>query len=422
MTGFFVFVLFIAVYVLLIWKSGKTCPVLYLFLFTYFVQYILSEYLIYNEYDVLRKEMPITQADYFTYAVPAFCFLFAGIFLFNKDFDMSSLQTRVNSYVATRTGIILLVVSYSFDVLYAIGAPAVGSIQSFSTYLKYLGAFCFLFSNAKFRYPLIALIYLQLLIKALTGGVFIDFFIWSIYLFFFASIRLDLSFKTRFIIMIMAIPVLIVIQGIKEEYRAATWSGKRETGFDTFVDLAAESNAKYGDKSFLEKPGVIRTIGRLSEGWHLSKTIKWVPRNQPFVNGEEMAGDISSSILPRILFSDKKVTHTHEKFFKYTGYKLHGSTSMTIGVLADFYVNFGRTGSFIMLFVFGAIVALMLRYFIKRYVIPDPINAIWIPYMLSYFVRADNDFYMGFNCLVKGFLFFLIINFIRKRIFTPRTT
>ena len=47
------------IYFLLVWKAGKIYPILYLFLFIYFLQYLFSSYLIYNEYPALAAWMPI---------------------------------------------------------------------------------------------------------------------------------------------------------------------------------------------------------------------------------------------------------------------------------------------------------------------------------------------------------------------------
>ena len=112
----------------------------------------------------------------------------------------------------------------------------------------------------------------------------------------------------------------------------------------------------------------------------------------------------------------KKSVHTNEKFRKYTGHKLPKNTAMTIGILGDFYVNFGRWSSLIALFIFGAIIARLLYFFQVRYVLPDPVNIIWVPFLLNFLIRADNDFYIMFNCLLKGFLIFLFVRFLERKI------
>lgn len=364
--------------------------------------------------------MAIKQDVYFDYVNVAMLSLFGGLFLFYRDIDLKKYVRLIDPLQATRLGYLLLAVSYGFDFLQLLGVPGVGSINSFSTFLKYPAAFCFLFSRSPFRYFIIAFIYLQLGVFVLRGGVFIHFFIWSTFLFFFLVLRFNIGFWLRTSFIAVALPVLILVQTVKDEYREATWEGNRERGIGTFAEVAEKENKRNQETSFEESEGVIRTVGRLSQGWHLGLTLKRVPSRVPFANAQEMFSDITASILPRIIVSDKKVVGSQDKFEKYTGHTLHGSTSMTIGVLGDFYINYGRTGSFIMLFIFGILIAKFLYFFLKRYVLNDPINIVWLPFLFNYLIRANNDFYMVFNSSLKGFLIFLFINFIRKKIWPPR--
>ncbi len=408
-----IFLIFLLIYLLLIWKAGKTFPIVYLFLFTYFLQYIFSTYLIYNVYDVLRRQMEITQERYFDYAIPALLSLFAGLFIFNRDVKIREPIRRIDPVHAARLGYLLLVISILFDVICAI-LPALNSVLSFTSYLKFLAAFCFLFSSSQLNYALIVVIFSQLGLKVLGGGVFIEFFIWCTYLFFLVSLKFEFNFYLRFSFILIAAPIVLLIQGIKSEYRQATWIKNRESGVDLFVELAEKQRKQDINKPFSQSYAVVSTVGRLSQGWHLGLTLKHVPAKVPFAEGEDFLTDISSSILPRVIFTDKKTVGSQDKFGKYTGHKLRGSTSMTIGILGDFYINFGFWGSIFALFILGALIARLLYYFSIYYVRKDPLNIIWVPYLLSYLVRANNDFYMVFNSLTKGFLIFLFINFVRK--------
>ena len=142
---------------------------------------------------------------------------------------------------------------------------------------------------------------------------------------------------------------------------------------------------------------MINTVGRLNQGWHLGMVLKRVPAKEPFSYGEDLLSDLEGIILPRIFYPDKKIIGSQDKFEKFTGHTLVGGTSMTIGVLGDFYINFGRWGSFIGLFIFGAIMARSFYWFIKKYVVTDPINIVWLPFLFSYLVRANNDFYIVAN-------------------------
>lgn len=414
MSGAVVILVAIFAYLLFIWKSGKVYPILYLFLFVYIVQYVVSVYLIYNEYPVLRKQMPLSQEQLFDFVIPALAVLFLGVFLFNKDLPLEKAIKQVDKKQAMVLGHILVFSSYFFEVLEALNVPGLKPITSFTYYLKFIGGMAYLFSPSIVGYLILGFVYLDLVRDALNVGIFIDFFVWSTYLFFIVCLLRQFSFLVRFGFIVGAVPVLVLIQSVKYEYRAETWSGRKEVGVGSLTDLAEDKQKKENDP-FSKSEGVIRTVGRLNQGWHVGMVLKWVPKRQPFADGSDFLTDIEGTILPRFFFPDKKVIGGQDKFKKYTGHELTKSTSMTIGVLGDFYINFGRWGAFIGLFIFGAVVAKLLYFFISRHVLTDPVNLVWVPFLFSYLVRANNDFYIVINSFVKGYLIFLLVNYVRKR-------
>lgn len=415
-----VFVVLAFLYLLLIAKAGKTYAILYLFIFIYFLQYIFSPYLSYTFYKVLGDQMPISQEEYFNYTVPALIFLFSGILLFKRDVDISRALKRINPTEATSYGFMLIVISYSLDFISYLGLSYFNSVISFTSYFKFLGAFCLLFGNSRLRYPIIGVIYLLLAVSVLRAGVFINFFIWSLFLFFFITLKFNIPFSLRASFIVLSLPVLFMIQGVKHEYRQITWKGKQEGGVELLTDLAQKRKLDDANLDYSKTSGVVRTVGRLNQGWHVGLTLRHVPGKEPFANGKEMMNDVVASLLPRIVFSGKKEVNSQEKFNKYTGHLLTGKTSMSIGLLGDFYINYGWGGSFVMLFVFGALIALFLNFFVRRYILPNPINVIWIPFILSYLIRANNDFYIFFNCMIKGFVIFLAVDYYRYKILRPR--
>ncbi len=126
--------------------------------------------------------------------------------------------------------------------------------------------------------------------------------------------------------------------------------------------------------------------------------------------------DLKGVILPRVLFPEKKIAGDHSKFEHFTGHILHNNTSMTVGVLGDYYLNFGYTGALVGLFIFGAVASRAVYWFTKKYVVSHPINIIWIPVLFGYMVRANNDFYTVINSMFKGFLIFLFVQFLLKAV------
>lgn len=402
--------LFFGFYFLLINKAGKTFPIVYLFVFTYYVQYIFSTFLIYNNFDALRNYMEINQEIYFAYALPAVLALFAGIMIFNKKFDFRSLMDKINPQQAYRLAIVSIMVSFTFDFI------QISGLSSITEYLKYTGALFLLFSNYRLKYVAIIAIYLLLIIKVLEETIFLNLFIWSTYLFFMISLRWKFSFFTRTSFIVLAIPILVLVQSVKMEYRMMAWKGREEASVELFSELAREKQEQNRGLSFWESQGVVRTVGRLTQGWHLGLVLRWVPLKTPYDNGKELLSDIGSSLLPRLLFPDKKVVGGKVKFKKFTGHTLWNGTSMTIGVIGDFYANFGWVGSLVGLFLLGTLISMFLNYFNKNFIEPNPIDIVWLPFIFNYLMRANNDFYMVFNGFLKGILIMFLIKYLVKRI------
>src|SRR5258708_13109637 len=148
----FVSSILISLYVLLIWKAGKKYPIIYLFLFTFFLQYIFSTYLVYNEYKELKQQMPISQEKFFDYAIPALLFLFLGVFTFNREIEIKTAIEKIDTANAARLGYLLIIISYGFDLISLFGIPIFSSIISFTPYLKYLPLFSLIFSPSPFPY------------------------------------------------------------------------------------------------------------------------------------------------------------------------------------------------------------------------------------------------------------------------------
>lgn len=301
----FIVALFFLFYILFIYKTGTAYPILYLMLFVYFIQYVFSVYLIYNKYPVLRRQMPIPQEQLFEYTLPALFFLFAGVFIFNKDVNLSTYYQRISPQRAARLGHLLLFSSFFFDGLSFLGFPAINSITSFTHFLRYAGAMCYLFSPSALNLALLAIVYLGLAGAALRGGVFIDFMIWMTYLFLLFAQKYNLTFKTRSAFIVLAVPLLLLIQAVKADYRKETWTGKRESGIELFTELAKKKEIVSEDQ-FENSDALVNTVGRLNQGWHLGQVLRRVPEIVPFSNGEDFMTDLAGIFSFRIFFPDKK--------------------------------------------------------------------------------------------------------------------
>jgi len=419
---FLVIATLLVLLVLLIYKSGKTYPLLILFAITYFVQYIIAPYFFYFHYPAGLKVMSVNVNTYFSFTIPALLFLFAGVYLFSKSGGQPINFRDIDPKQVSRYGWFLIVISFFFDAVAFLQIPFLLPLVSFTIYLKYVGCFCLVFTQSKLNILVIILIYTRLMIGVLAAGVFVDFFIWSAYLFMFVVLRYRFSFLTRLFTFLLIIPIITTVQGVKKEYRDVVWSEKEAGSLELLLELSEQKRTEKNQaENYFESSSFVRTIGRLNQGWHLSMTLNHVPRYQPFMNGTELFTDITASMIPRFIAEGKKKVNDKEKFEKYTGHHIYGNTAMSIGVLGDFYINFGFWGSFIALFFLGVFVAVVLKYFMNRYVYTNPLYLVWIPFLFSYLIRANNEFYIFFNNLVKGLILFFIIDYLFRKFIDKQT-
>jgi hypothetical protein len=213
-------------------------------------------------------------------------------------------------------------------------------------------------------------------------------------------------------ITVIGLLFITIYQGIKEDYRELVWENEDSTEekidylseLITFKSIMDAFNADIGDND-----SVIQTIHRLNQGWQTSMTMYQVPAIVPFEEGKALMDDVVSSIFPRFVYPDIRVVNDYKRFNHYTGYNLNKDTSMSIGVIGDIYINFGFYRSIIFLFFLGMFFSKVSLWFYKRFIITNPINLIWLPFLFSYLIRPGNEFYMVLNHLIKALIIFYII-------------
>ena len=150
---------------------------------------------------------------------------------------------------------------------------------------------------------------------------------------------------------------------------------------------------------------------RLNQGWHISSVMSNVPSFEPFANGKTIINGIYSSFLPRFLIPDKKIAGGRENFLKYTGEQLGESTSMGISLIGEGYANFGELGGAVFMFIWGVFLLLYWRKLFKLNS-NHPIIVFFIPLLFLQVVKAETEFLVVFNHIVKAsftvWLFFII--------------
>ncbi len=109
-------------------------------------------------------------------------------------------------------------------------------------------------------------------------------------------------------------------------------------------------------------------LDRLAYTDMLMYCIETVPFVTPYENGKLWIGALEHILKPRFLFPNKKILNDSEKANAYTGREWAGTesgTSISIGYVAESYVDFGYVLMFVPLFILGLIIGLIHNIVVK---------------------------------------------------------
>lgn len=407
-------IIFIYFIIRLINQTGKAFPIFELVVVLYLLQYCIAPLL---EYKISpQNSMSLGMEEYLGFATFSCIAFILGLYSVKNKFK--KIQINISSEFASSLGRWFIVISLFASLLNVFFLYSFKAILTFFIILKFTGIYCLIYSDKKLDKIIIIVLFIQLIANAILESQLINFIVFLIFFAMFYNIKYTMTTKSKLVIVSLVLLFLTVYQGVKSEYRDLTWTkGKSwQSNLTSEEKLAILSNLITFDSFFkafetkLENnETLIKTVHRLNQGWQTSKVLKHVPKHVDFENGKALMIDIFSSVMPRFLLPNKRVVNDHKRFNYYTGYTLNNQTSMSIGVIGDFYINFGFYGTIISMFVFGHCVARFIFWFYKKYIIYNPFNIIWLPFFLSYFIRPGNEFYMVLNHIIKSFIVFLIV-------------
>lgn len=157
-----------------------------------------------------------------------------------------------------------------------------------------------------------------------------------------------------------------VWSNIKPDYRAYLNQG---TGQQLVLVGWRDRIAKLGDLALKTDAdalvnGSAALARRVSYVTFFGNTLQFVPRNSPHTYGALWSQAIAHPFMPRILFPDKAALDESTVTRRYTGLSVAGAeqgTSISLGYLAETYVDFGEFGMMACLAVFGIILGRIYR-------------------------------------------------------------
>ncbi len=112
---------------------------------------------------------------------------------------------------------------------------------------------------------------------------------------------------------------------------------------------------------------------------YLAATMRHIPANMPFQEGAQIGATVMNVLEPRLLFPDKPPLESDSKVLeKYTGIHFGKSssagTSVSLGYVAELYVDFGVLGAVVGTFIMGLLAGRAFRSVMSSGLMPVSIN------------------------------------------------
>jgi hypothetical protein len=409
MTVYLSYLTFIFFAYRLVKQIGKGFPLFELVITLYLLQYVIAAHLEYR-WNVFHT-MAVEESEYLSFALFAVISFAVGLLSVKNKFDFK--QFFIPSDMASKLGRAFVLIGFAGDIGMLFSQEALHSTLNFFSLLKIIGVFALIFSDNKLDKIIIGAFTIQIAISAILNALLINFIVFGIFLTMFFAFKYNISEKIKYGFIASAFLFLTVYQGVKSEYRESVW--ENELSFSERVDILGslitwETMLAGTELDVESNESLLKTIHRLNQGWQTSKVIDHVPKVVAFQNGKELVNDMLSSFMPRFLWPNKRVVNNYQRFNFFTGYTLNSRTAMSIGVIGDFYINFGKIGTIIMMFIFGWSIAKLNKWFFTKFIVRNPLNLIWLPFIFSYLIRPGNELYMVINHLIKALVVFWFVS------------
>ncbi len=192
-------------------------------------------------------------------------------------------------------------------------------------------------------------------------------------------------FSPRYVMGIAALAAVLVFAallwqaGVKSEtrkaYDAETVGRDPRQRISLFLASAGTSIPVLLDDP---QPVVESLVERISYVTFFSRVLDHVPKVQSHTNGELLRMAAVNAFMPRFFFPEKPALPSDSVYTRrFAGIRVtEEGTSISIGYMAEFYVDWGVQGMFVMVFLYGCFMGLahrVLRTWVRPRIFVDPV-------------------------------------------------
>ena len=381
----------------------------------------LMGYMFYTKNDSLSKlwvrYMPIPEDQYFAFALPAMAaFVFAVCIPMNhKDISDEGdnisklLQKSIDTLTVSSSGGFWIVIFGL--VTFFVSSFLPDSVQ-FAVLLFYFAAFAgilYIYFTPKLLYkkPIFIFFIGFIIWNALSSGMFTVVAYMGITIFSFLFLRKRFAFWRKLFFFVLSLVFVFFLQSVKQGYRKQIWrddyQGSKAALFGNLLLEKVSSS-----KSFFATEAFFPIYYRSNQGFNVALVMRRFPEVQPYDNGEYIFLSLASSIVPRVLWSDKPEAGGKFNMKYYAGITLRG-WSTNIGPLGEAYGAFGKIGGIIYIALLGLLIrwSYGLVFSVAR---KTPLILFWIPFLFYQITYSfETDTLQITNSLIKSAFFVFIL-------------
>ncbi|AEE50749.1 hypothetical protein [Haliscomenobacter hydrossis] len=236
----------------------------------------------------------------------------------------------------------------------------------------------------------------------------------------------NLLLATVFVVLLFN--VFVVWTGIKTEYRNFLNTGSSQSVNVSSQEALSQLGYLLSNYSSSQYSKDLQSsLDRLQYSQMTQYCMDYVPIGTPHTNGQLWVNAVSHVFMPRILFPDKAILDDTALARKYTGFSWYGAgagTSISLGYVAESYVDFGYFLFFIPVVFLGMLIGTIYKFLINepsKYIILNlgMIIPILLPFQL---LEISSTKLVGgiimnsivFIFVIRLFIYPLIFNFIYR--------
>lgn len=372
------------------------------------LQWILApfiDYTFFNNHYLYYMYVP--EESYMALVVPSLLLLKLGLSFFGKRSE-ETFQTWKefppdNFERFQLLGFIFLFVGVGSSVLSHFGvAESIAFVFFLLSNLKFVGGLIILYANHRFGVGINFFLIGWLFLESLSGGMFHELILWVILLLPFFFLKYKISSLGKVALLLGFACFVFMVQTVKADFRQVVWNSSNLTtnNLEVFVNLVNDSH----EKNVVSSEDNLHTLNiRINQGWIISRILYFVPSYEKFAGGETIEDAVVSSIIPRVLAPNKQRAGGQISFERFTGLKLHGSTSMGMSLVGEAYANYGLGGSYIFMFVWGIFFGYIIYAHVK-FSLKYPVLLFFIPWIFIASIKAETDLFTVLNYITKAYI------------------